>query len=90
MALTVAEPSVAFGGWRVRHCQHSLEVLMIAAGVVVLAVGLIWDWAGTDGGEVRQPTPWEQTPVRLRGYHPVPVDDRLIRQRGSQRRVVLE
>jgi len=52
--LTVAELGVAFGGWRVRHYQHSLEVLMIAAGVVVLLAGLIWDWADTDGGGVRQ------------------------------------
>ncbi|MFD6358179.1 hypothetical protein [Nocardia tengchongensis] len=50
--LTVAELGVAFGGWRVRHYQHSLEVLMIAAGVVVLLAGLIWDWADTDGGGV--------------------------------------
>ncbi|MFE3759326.1 hypothetical protein ACFXO9_33910 [Nocardia tengchongensis] len=52
--LTVAELGVAFGGWRVRHYQHSLEVLMITAGVVVLPAGLIWDWADTDGGGVRQ------------------------------------
>ncbi|MFD6350844.1 hypothetical protein [Nocardia tengchongensis] len=51
--LTVAELGVAFGGWRVRHYQHSLEVLMIAAGVVVLLTGLIWDWVDTDGGGVR-------------------------------------
>ncbi|MFE2955686.1 hypothetical protein [Nocardia tengchongensis] len=29
-------------------------MLMIAAGVVVLLAGLIWDWADTDGGGVRQ------------------------------------
>ncbi|WP_406238433.1 hypothetical protein [Nocardia sp. NBC_01009] len=51
--LTVAELGVAYGGWRVRHFQHSLEVLMIAAGVVVLLAGLIWDWADTDGGGVQ-------------------------------------